>query len=67
MIAALFWSPWAVLLPVALSVEWLMRACTAAHWERRHGLLLWRGGVKEQPLAKGQFLYSSVRPGSPTR
>ncbi|MFD5778685.1 hypothetical protein ACFVWX_08620 [Streptomyces sp. NPDC058220] len=63
LIAALFWSPWAALYPLPLSVEWLTRACVAARWERRHGLLLWRGEVAEQPLGKGQLLYTSVRPG----
>ncbi|WP_141698329.1 hypothetical protein [Streptomyces lushanensis] len=67
LIAALFWSPWAALYPLPLSAEWLVRACVAARWERRHGLLLWGGAVKEQPLGKGQLLYSSVRPVSPTR
>ncbi|WP_157877356.1 hypothetical protein [Streptomyces odonnellii] len=63
LIAALLWSPWAALFPLTLAVEWLMRAGLAAHWERRHGVLLWRGEVKEQPLGKGQLLYSSPRPG----
>ncbi|MFE2596635.1 hypothetical protein ACFXCZ_09045 [Streptomyces sp. NPDC059396] len=66
LIAALVWSPWAALFPLALAVEWLMRACLGIYWERRHGLLLWRGAVKEQPLDRGQFLYSSRRPGPPS-
>ncbi|MFF2848784.1 hypothetical protein ACFVT5_21020 [Streptomyces sp. NPDC058001] len=64
---ALFWSPWAVLYPLPLAAEWLVRTGVAARWERRHGLLLWRGDLKEQPLGKGQMLYSSVGPGTPTR
>ncbi|MEV0039516.1 hypothetical protein [Streptomyces sp. NPDC050804] len=67
LLGALFWSPWAALYPLPLSAEWLVRAGVAARWERRHGLLLWRGEVKEQPLGKGKLLYSSVRPESPTR
>lgn len=66
LIGALFWTPWAALFPLTLAVEWLMRACLTAYWERRHGLLLWRGEVKEQPLGKDQLLYSSPRPGPPS-
>ncbi|MFJ6837035.1 hypothetical protein [Streptomyces sp. NPDC091209] len=33
----------------------------AFFWERRHGVVLWRGRVEEQPLGKGRYLCSSPR------
>ncbi|MFJ7963884.1 hypothetical protein [Streptomyces sp. NPDC096324] len=60
--ASLLWHPAAAFYPLVSATEWLMRAARAARWERRHGVLLWRGHVEEQPLGKGQFLYSSQRP-----
>ncbi|MFD3492360.1 hypothetical protein ACFWWB_17615 [Streptomyces sp. NPDC058690] len=49
-----FWS--LIFLP-----ERLIKGAYGSFWERRHGVLLWQGRVPEQPLGKGQYLYSSVR------
>ncbi|MDQ1016961.1 hypothetical protein [Streptomyces afghaniensis] len=43
------WEPWAALLPLWSALDWLGQAALAAHWERRHGLLLWRGRVASRP------------------
>ncbi|MEU6197312.1 hypothetical protein [Streptomyces sp. NPDC047061] len=46
---------------VLLVPERIVTGVYAFFWERRHGVLLWRGQVEEQPLGKNQFLYSSPR------
>lgn len=65
LIAALFWEPWMAIMPLVLVPERLAKAAYAAYWERRHGVMLWRGHVPDQPLEKGQYLYSSVRQPTP--
>lgn len=49
------------LCPLVLVPERLTKGAYATYWERRHGVLLWRGHVPDQPLGKGQYLYSSLR------
>jgi hypothetical protein len=61
LVAALFWEPWVALIPLMLVPQRLANATYAAYWERSHGVMLWRGHVPDQPLEKGQYLYSSVR------
>ncbi|MYS23776.1 hypothetical protein GA0115240_15643 [Streptomyces sp. DvalAA-14] len=62
LIGSLVWEPWVSLWPLSLVAGWMCNAAYTASWERRHGLLLWRGRVEAQPLGKGQLYYSSVRP-----
>ncbi|GAA3799124.1 hypothetical protein ACFS5L_18290 [Streptomyces phyllanthi] len=62
---ALLWDRAFALYPLLFAPPWLTRAACAARWERRHGVLLWRGEVDDQPLGKGQYLYSSVRQPTP--
>ncbi|WP_069466991.1 hypothetical protein [Actinacidiphila rubida] len=60
----LVWGPWGALVGLPLAVSWLFDAVNAALWERKHGLLVWRGEVEAQPLGKGRYFYSSpARPG----
>ncbi|ELP69347.1 hypothetical protein ACKI1I_40695 [Streptomyces turgidiscabies] len=47
--------------------ERIVKGVYVYFWERRHGVLLWRGRVEEQPLGKDQFLYSSPRITTPGR
>ncbi|MPY53157.1 hypothetical protein [Streptomyces acidicola] len=47
--------------PLLVVPERLVKWAYATYWERRHGVVLWRGHVPEQPLGKGQRLYSSRR------
>lgn len=61
----LLWSPWAIGWILFLVPQRIAKGVYAYVWERRHGVLLWRGAVEEQPLAKGQFLYSSPRIATP--
>lgn len=61
----LLWSPWAIGWLVLFVPERIVKGTYALLWERRHGVLLWRGAVEEQPLGKGQFLYSSPRIATP--
>ncbi|MFF3378684.1 hypothetical protein ACFYXF_37745 [Streptomyces sp. NPDC002680] len=49
------------LFPLVFVPAWSARAWWVARWERRHGLLLWRGRIRTQPLEDDQYLYSSVR------
>lgn len=58
---ALTWEPMIVFWPLVLVPERVVKGAYAAHWERRHGLVLWRGHVADQPLGEKQYLYSSVR------
>ncbi|MFC8140428.1 hypothetical protein ACFUKV_01455 [Streptomyces paradoxus] len=43
------WEPWAAVLPLWSALDWLGQAAIAAHWERRNGLVLWRGRVESRP------------------
>ncbi|MET9526340.1 hypothetical protein [Streptomyces coeruleorubidus] len=43
------WEPLAALLPLWSALDWLGKAAVVAHWERGHGLLLWRGHVASRP------------------
>lgn len=43
------WEPWAALLSLWWAVDWLGKAAVVARWERRHGMLLWRGHVDSRP------------------
>ncbi len=61
LVFALIWVPIMALWSVLFLPERLIKAAYGTYWERRHGVLLWRGHVPEQPLGKGQYLYSSVR------
>ncbi|MGX4695162.1 hypothetical protein [Streptomyces sp. JNUCC 63] len=61
LVVALFWEPLAALLPLIFVPDRLAKAAYAAYWERRHGIMLWRGHVPDQPLEEGQYLYSSIR------
>ncbi|WP_461063283.1 hypothetical protein [Streptomyces pseudoechinosporeus] len=56
-----FWEPWVIVVPVGWALDWLGKAALAAYWERRHGLLVWRGPVPGHP---GNLL---VSPRQPTR
>ncbi|MET8538831.1 hypothetical protein ABZV67_46180 [Streptomyces sp. NPDC005065] len=61
LVVALVWEPLVALWPLVLVPDRLAKGAYATYWERRHGVLLWRGHVLDQPLGKGQYLYSSVR------
>lgn len=65
LIPGLFWGPWATGLMFLFVSERIGKGVSVYFWERRHGVLLWYGGVEEQPLEKGQFLYSSPRSATP--
>ncbi|GAP53356.1 hypothetical protein [Streptomyces azureus] len=43
------WEPWAATLLLWSALDWLGQAALVARWERRHGLLLWRGHVESRP------------------
>ncbi|MEU9878088.1 hypothetical protein [Streptomyces phaeochromogenes] len=61
----LLWDPWGAAWGIVFIPERLVKGVYVSFWERRHGVLLWRGRVEEQPLGKGQFLYSSPRQTTP--
>ncbi|MFB6963532.1 hypothetical protein ACFCYB_43115 [Streptomyces sp. NPDC056309] len=61
LVIALFWEPLVALLPLMFVPDRLAKAAYAAYWERRHGVMLWRGHVPDQPLDEGRYFYSSVR------
>ncbi|MEU9878066.1 hypothetical protein [Streptomyces phaeochromogenes] len=61
----LLWGPWGVGWAVVFIPERIVKGVYASFWERRHGVLLWRGRVEAQPLGEGQFLYSSPRNTTP--
>lgn len=42
-------NPWLSLAPLALGLDWLMRAGIAARWERKHAALLWREHIQSRP------------------
>lgn len=60
LVIGLIWESWVALWPLVIVIDRLARGAYGIYWERRHGLLLWRGNVPDQPLGKGQHLYSSV-------
>ncbi|MFJ7964538.1 hypothetical protein [Streptomyces sp. NPDC096324] len=53
--------PWGIAWGLVFIPDRIVKGVYVFFWERRHGILLWRGNVEEQPLGKGQFLYSSPR------
>ncbi|MER5685485.1 hypothetical protein [Streptomyces sp. NPDC002205] len=61
LIVGLVWAPIMALWSLLFLPDRLIKGAYGGYWERRHGVLLWRGCVPEQPLGKGQYLYSSVR------
>ncbi|WP_406420571.1 hypothetical protein OH809_23315 [Streptomyces sp. NBC_00873] len=61
LVFSLIWVPVMALWSLLFLPERLIKGAYGIYWERRHGVLLWRGRVPEQPLGKGQYLYSSVR------
>ncbi|MEU6176624.1 hypothetical protein [Streptomyces coeruleorubidus] len=44
-----FWEPWSLGVLLWSALDWLGQAALIAHWERRNGLLLWRGHVESRP------------------
>ncbi|MFF5520798.1 hypothetical protein [Streptomyces coeruleorubidus] len=44
-----FWDPWALGVLLWSPLDWLGQAALVARWERRNGLLLWRGHVGSRP------------------
>ncbi|MFI6466639.1 hypothetical protein [Streptomyces sp. NPDC050528] len=65
LVFGLLWGPWAIGWGLLFAPERIVKGVYLLFWERRHGVLLWRGKVEEQPLGKGQFLYSSPRIATP--
>ncbi|MFI6251962.1 hypothetical protein [Streptomyces sp. NPDC051016] len=65
LVFGLLWGPWAIGWAVFFVPERIVKGVYAFFWERRHGVLLWRGKVEEQPLGKDQSLYSSPRTATP--
>ena len=65
LIFGLLWGPWAVGWGLLFVPERIVKGLYMLFWEQRHGVLLWRGKVEEQPLGKRQFLYSSPRIATP--
>ena len=65
LVFGLLWGLWGVGWAVVFIPERIVKGVYASFWERRHGVLLWRGRVEAQPLGKGQFLYSSPRNTTP--
>ncbi|MFF2364069.1 hypothetical protein ACFVU0_15360 [Streptomyces sp. NPDC058122] len=62
----LIWSSWGILFAcVFFAPERVGKGVSVLLWERRHGLLLWRGRLDEQPLEKWRSLYSSPRAAVP--
>jgi hypothetical protein len=56
-------NPWLSLIPLAMVPDRLIQAAIAVRWERKHGVLLWRGHVPSRPW---ELSYSRVRPTRPT-
>jgi hypothetical protein len=69
---ALLWEPWVTVVCPGSAIAWLGDAAVAAHWERRHGLVLWRGHVRGSPWELSVSPRPATRtatgapPGSPT-
>jgi hypothetical protein len=61
---SLLWEPALVLLLVWRALSWLTDSLVAARWERRHGVLLWRGHDEDDP---GKLSCSPVSGPPPTR
>ncbi|MBM9506208.1 hypothetical protein [Actinacidiphila acididurans] len=61
LVFSLPWNSVAALCYLPLIGMWLLNAAYGTYWERRRGLLLWRGHVPAQPRGTGQIYYSSVR------
>jgi hypothetical protein len=61
LVLALVWEPLVAFAPLLYVPDRVVKGAYAAHWERRHGLVLWRGHVADQPLGDEQSLYSSGR------
>ncbi|MER5226158.1 hypothetical protein [Streptomyces flaveus] len=49
LIPSLFWDPYLVFGQLYLAVDWLCKGLVIAHWERRHGVLLWHGHDRNDP------------------
>ncbi|WP_327232578.1 hypothetical protein OG349_00150 [Streptomyces sp. NBC_01317] len=64
LVAGLALSPWLSLIPLWLSLDWLIRAGVAERWERKNAVLLWRGHV---PDRSWELSYSPRRLSPPTR
>ncbi|MFJ7948862.1 transposase [Streptomyces sp. NPDC096354] len=65
LVVGLMWPPFAFFWPLVFVPDRAIKGIYVAHWERRHGVLLWHGHVKEQPLGKDQLFYSSARVPTP--
>ncbi|NEC92399.1 hypothetical protein [Streptomyces sp. SID12501] len=65
LVFGLLYDPWAIGWAVVFIPERIVKGVYMSSWERRHGVLVWCGKVEEQPLGKGQFLYSSARNTTP--
>ncbi|MGQ4379724.1 hypothetical protein ACN6K9_002894 [Streptomyces sp. SAS_267] len=65
LVFGMLWDPWAIGWGLFFVPERTVKGVYMFYWERRHGVLLWYGKVEEQPLGKGQFLYSSPRIATP--
>ncbi|MFF9484708.1 hypothetical protein [Streptomyces sp. NPDC014676] len=46
---ALFWEGAVLFIPLWSALSWLGKAALIIRWERRHGLVLWRGHVEARP------------------
>lgn len=55
-------TPWLSLIPLWLSLDWLIRAGVAARWEKKNAVLLWRGQVPNSPW---ELSYSPLGPPPP--
>lgn len=60
LVFSLLWGSWAIGWAAFFVPERIVKGVYAFFWERRHGVLLWRGRVEEQPLGKDQFPYLVV-------
>jgi hypothetical protein len=56
-----FWEPWSLGVLPWSALDWVGEAALVVHWERRNGLMLWRGSVEGRPWEL------SVSPRPPTR
>ncbi|MFI6011561.1 hypothetical protein ACIBAG_22575 [Streptomyces sp. NPDC051243] len=61
---ALLWEPWVIVFPLGSALSWAGKAALVAHWERRHGRLLWRGHIASRPW---ELSYSPLSPPPPAR
>ncbi|MCX4580643.1 hypothetical protein OHB41_47475 [Streptomyces sp. NBC_01571] len=65
LVFGLLWGPWVISWGLFFVPERIVKGVYTFFWERRHGVLLWRGKAEEQPLGRDQFLYSSPRIATP--